>query len=185
MKVDKDNSLQNIGTRIKQMRISQKRVLQEVADLCGLSKSMLSKIENDKALPSVASLVKIATVLGTTISSLMEENTGLDAIYTPKQKSLSGLARTGKGYAIFPFASGFHHKKMQPFLFTAKKGEVKPHLLSHEGEEFVFVLKGEMKMDIGNTSYHLKEGDSLYFNATQMHGIMPISDEVEYIDIFV
>lgn len=41
-------------------------------------------------------------------------------------------------------------EKMQLFLFVAKKGEVKSHLLSHEGEEFIFVIDGEMKMQIGD-----------------------------------
>ena len=76
-------------------------------------------------------------------------------------------------------------KKMQPFLFVARKGEVIPHQLSHDGEEFVFVIEGEMKMQVGDTEYILKTGDSLYFNALQKHGIIPITDEVSYIDIFV
>ena len=74
---------------------------------------------------------------------------------------------------------------MQPFLFVAKKGEVIPHELSHEGEEFIYVIKGQMRMKIGETSYLLNVGDSLYFNSVQKHGIMPVSDEVMYLDIFV
>ena len=57
----------NIGDRIKVLRISQKRTMQEIAAACDLSKSMISKIENNKAVPSVAALVKIATALGTNI----------------------------------------------------------------------------------------------------------------------
>jgi quercetin dioxygenase-like cupin family protein len=74
---------------------------------------------------------------------------------------------------------------MQPFLFVAKKGEVVPHELSHEGEEFIYVIKGQMKMQVGETEYLLNGGDSLYFNSVQKHGIMPVSDEVMYLDIFV
>jgi quercetin dioxygenase-like cupin family protein len=74
---------------------------------------------------------------------------------------------------------------MQPMLFVARKGEVKPHLLQHEGEEFIYIISGEMKMTVGEIDYHLKTGDSLYFNCLQKHGIMPISDEVHYLDIFV
>jgi quercetin dioxygenase-like cupin family protein len=73
---------------------------------------------------------------------------------------------------------------MQPFLFVAKKGEVKQHEISH-GEEFIFITSGQMKMQVGEAEYHLKTGDSLYFNAVQKHRIMPVSDEVVYLDIFV
>jgi quercetin dioxygenase-like cupin family protein len=74
---------------------------------------------------------------------------------------------------------------MQPFLFTAKKGEVIPHQLSHEGEEFIFIVEGTLHMQVGETVYLLKKGDSLYFSALQKHGIIPVTDEVVYIDIFV
>ena len=179
------NSISSIGDRIRILRVSQKRTLQEFADLCGLSKSMISKIENNKTMPSVATLVKIAHNLGSTISSLMENDGWAKAIVTSRADAENKLVPTEKGYAIFPYASEYHEKKMQPFLFVAKKGKVKPHLLSHEGEEFIYVIEGEMKMQIGDTEYILKSGDSIYFNTIQKHGILPISDVVTYLDMFV
>jgi transcriptional regulator with XRE-family HTH domain len=175
----------NIGDRIKVLRISQKRTMQEIAAACDLSKSMISKIENNKAVPSVAALVKIATALGTNISSLLEGDEFMNAIVTTQRKAMDNLTPTEKGYAIYPYASGYHEKKMQPFLFVAKKGEVVPHSLSHQGEEFIYIVKGQMKMRVGEAEYHLKTGDSLYFNSVQKHGIMPVSEEVIYLDIFV
>ena len=174
-----------VGDRIKILRISQKRTLQEVADSCGLSKSMISKIENNKTIPSVATLVKIAKTLGTNISNLFEHDGWAKAIVTTRKEAEEKLVFTEKGYSIFPYASEFHEKKMQPFLFVAKKGEVIPHLLSHEGEEFVFIVEGTMKMQVADIEYILKSGDSLYFNSLQKHGIIPVSDKVVYIDIFV
>jgi transcriptional regulator with XRE-family HTH domain len=174
-----------VGDRIKILRINQKRTMQEVADSCGLSKSMISKIENNKTIPSVATLVKIAQTLGTNISNLFEHDGWTKAIVTTRKEAEEKLVTTEKGYSIFPYASAFHEKKMQPFLFVAKKGEVIPHQLSHEGEEFVFVVEGTMKMQVGETEYLLKAGDSLYFNSLQKHGVLPVSEEVVYIDIFV
>lgn len=181
---EKINKL-NIGDRIKMLRISQKRTMQEIAEASDLSKSMISKIENNKTVPSVAALVKIAKALGTNISSLLEQDGWVNAIITTRQKAQENLTTTDKGYSIYPYASEYHEKKMQPFLFVAKKGEVIPHELSHEGEEFIYVIKGQMKMQVGETDYLLKTGDSLYFNSVQKHGIMPVSDEVMYLDIFV
>ena len=174
-----------VGDRIRILRGTQNRTLQEVADACGLSKSMISKIENNKTIPSVATLVKIAGVLGTKVSNLLEQEGWSKAIITTRSEAESGLVKTEKGYSIFPYASEFHGKKMQPFLFVAKKDEVIPHLLSHEGEEYVFVIDGVIKMQVGDSEYLLKSGDSLYFNSIQRHGILPVSDEVTYIDIFV
>ena len=175
----------NIGDRIRILRTSQKQTLQELADNCGLSKSMISKIENNRTMPSVATLVKISLNLGTTISNLMEHDGWAKAIVTSRTEAEEKLIVTEKGYAIFPYATEFHEKKMQPFLFVAKKEEVKSHELSHEGEEFIFIVDGEMKMKVGDTEYILRKGDSLYFNTIYKHGIVPVSDTVVYLDIFV
>ena len=175
----------NIGDRIKMLRLAQKRTMQEIAEVCDLSKSMISKIENNKTIPSVAALVKLSKSLGTNISSLLEEDGFLNAIATPWAKAHGNLTSTDKGYSIYPYASGYHEKKMQPFLFVAKKGEVIPHEVSHEGEEFIYVISGKMKMQVGETEYSLTPGDSLYFNSIQKHGIIPVSAEVTYLDIFV
>lgn len=175
----------DIGDRIRILRIRQKRTLQEIADASELSRSMISKIENNKTVPSVAALVKIAKSLGTNISSLLEHDGWLNAIFTPMEKAEESLTATDKGYAIYPFASEYHAKKMQPFLFVAKKGEVRPHELSHEGEEFIYIIRGALKMQVGEREYLMRKGDSLYFNSLQKHGIMPVTDEVAYLDIFI
>lgn len=175
----------NLGDRIKILRVNQKRTLQEIADASDLSRSMISKIENNKTIPSVAALVKIANALATNISNLLEHDGWLNAIFTPRHNAVENLTKTDKGYSIYPYASEYHEKKMQPFLFTAKKGEVKEHELSHEGEEFIYIVSGEMKMKVGEMEYGMKTGDSLYFNSSQKHGILPITDEVVYLDIFV
>lgn len=173
-----------LGTRIKLLRTNQKRTLQEIADNCGLSKSMISKIENNKIIPSVASLVKIAATLGTSISELLQQESCSKTIVTSQKIAMEKLVKTEKGYMIFPYASEYHDKKMQPFLFVAQKGEIIPHQLSHEGEEFIFVIEGSMKMQVGEAKYILKSGDGLYFNAMNKHGIIPITDKVIYINIF-
>ncbi len=175
----------NIGDRIKMLRITQGRTIQEVAEASDLSKSMISKIENNKAVPSVAALVKISKALGTSISNLLEQGGWVNAVVTTQQIALTNLTATDKGYSIFPYASGYHEKKMQPFLFVAKKDEVIHHELSHEGEEFIYVLTGQMRMQVGDVFHVLNAGDSLYFNCALKHGILPLSDEVVYLDIFV
>lgn len=174
-----------IGVTLRTIRLRQNRTIQEVANICGLSKSMVSKIETDKVFPSVATLTKLAKSLGTNVSSLMEENGGNGEIVIPANKAEGNIIKTEKGYYIYPYASGYREKKMQPFLFIAKKGEVKTHHVSHEGEEFIHVLEGEMKFQVGDIEYFLRKGDSLYFNALKVHQVIPVSDIVKYLDIFV
>lgn len=64
----------HIGDRIRTLRVTQDKTLQDIAGASELSRSMISKIENNKTVPSVATLVKIAKVLGTNVSSLLEQD---------------------------------------------------------------------------------------------------------------
>lgn len=177
--------LQNkIGNRVKALRLSQNRTLKDLAKSSDLSKSMISKIENNKTVPSIAAIVKIASSLGVSVSDILEAEETLSAEFTSATEFKENITQTAKGYQIFPFASKYHHKKMQPFLIVAKKGEVKKHELSHEGEEFIYVISGVLKFKVGGITYELKKGDSIYFNSLESHGIMPVSDEVVYLDIF-
>lgn len=175
----------NLGKRIRKLRVQQHRTLQDVADECGFTKSLLSKIETGKVVPPVATLVKIAQTMGIRVSTLIENNDDAETVYTTKKETEENFTRTRVGYSIFPFATNHINKKMQPFLFVAKRGEVKEHRVSHVGEEFLYVIDGEMKFKIGNIEYTLKAGDGLYFNALDDHGVMPISEEVRYLDVFV
>ncbi|HYQ56327.1 MAG TPA: helix-turn-helix transcriptional regulator, partial [Draconibacterium sp.] len=93
-----------IGTRIRHFRKLQKRTIQDIANTCGLSKSMVSKIETNKVVPSVATLVKIAKALGVNVSVLMEENDIKSSVFISSEQSNNGITKTNRGYQIFPFA---------------------------------------------------------------------------------
>lgn len=175
-----------IGERIRKIRIQQNRTIQEVADDCQCSKALLSKIENEKVVPAVATLAKIARALGVKISVLMEDEGDGGVAYTPdKSGGTDGYLATSKGYKIFPFASHVVNKKMQPVLIRSCKGEVRPHTVHHEGEEFIYVIEGEVKVHIGNVEYHLKPGESVYFQTANPHGVLPATETALYLDVFV
>lgn len=181
-----ETTIQNkIGNRIRTLRLLQKRTLQDLAISSDLSKSMISKIENNKTIPSIAALVKIASALGVSVSDILEAEDTLSAEFISAGEVEKNITKTDKGYNIYPFASKYHHKKMQPFLVVGRKGEVKEHELTHDGEEFIYVISGVLKFRVGGTTYELKKGDSIYFNSVEAHGMTPVTDEVVYLDIFV
>lgn len=173
------------GTHIRKLRRSQGRTQQDIADACGFTKSLLSKIETGKVIPPVATLVKIANALGTKVSALVEEGENAGAVFTAREAVERNIVQTEQGYAIFPFATEHKEKKMQPFLFVVKRGEVKEHALSHDGEEFIYVLAGEIQFQVGAVTYTLRTGDSLYFDSFEAHQVIPVSEEAKYIDVFI
>ncbi len=89
-----------------------------------------------------------------------------------------------KGYRFTPLAGVYGDKQMQPLIFYARKGEVFRHEVSHQGEEFLYVIKGSMVFHVNGVSYELSEGGSLYFDGLLPHGIESVEDEVYYLDMF-
>ncbi|ULL19902.1 XRE family transcriptional regulator [Paenibacillus sp. H1-7] len=175
----------DLGSKIKKLRIEQNRSLLDIANACGFSKSLLSKIENGKTIPPISTLVKIAEALGTRVSILLDDQERTGTIYTPKEMSHSKLVKTDKGYSFFTFAVERSEKLMQPFLFVSRKSEQdNKNVYSHNGEEFIFILEGEMKYKVGNVEYSLKPGDSLYFDSIEKHALFPMTEEVKYIAVF-
>jgi transcriptional regulator with XRE-family HTH domain len=177
--------VENLGKYIRRQRIHQKRTLQEVADAIGVSKSFLSRIETGKVIPAVATISKIAAALQVSISSIIDDERPLDAVFIEREKMDKNLITTGRGYSMFPVASDYNHKRMQPVYYVVKRGEIKEDTLSHEGDEFILILEGETKFRVGNVEYTMKPGDCLYFNSIEQHGIEPITDEVRYMSVFV
>ena len=174
-----------IGSRIRKLRLQQRRTQQEIATACGFTKSLISKIESNKVMPPVATLVKIANSLGTNISALIEVDENGGSAKVSAQEVEKSLVKTAQGYWIHPFAMGYRRKRMQPFLFLVRKGEVKEHHLAHEGEEFIYVLEGRIQVQVGSEEHTLDAGDALYFDAGCVHQVIPLSAEARYLDIFV
>ncbi len=129
-----------LGMRMHKLRKQHGMTLQQVADASGFSRSLISKIETGKVTPPVATLSKIAAALGVTVSELLAEAGNGTTIHTRAGAvDDRGLTKTDKGYAFFAFATERADKLMQPYLFVARKGEIKGQSLSHAGEEFVYV----------------------------------------------
>jgi len=173
-----------IGSKIRKIRLQQGRTMQEVADASECSKGLLSKIETGKVVPALATLSKISKALNVRVSALMENGAIEDVALTGVlYETPDAFVPTSKGYSIFAFAPHFTDKKMQPVMVRGKKGEVRSHSVSHDGEEFIFILRGEVQIHVDKKIYQLKEGESIYFESVEEHGVVPVSDESFYLDI--
>lgn len=173
-----------IGESIRKIRLHSGLTQQETADRCDLTKSMISKIENGKVVPAVGTLQRIASALGVKVATLLEsgENGTVRMVMNPFS-NLANFTRTSKGYHIFS-ASNYPGQNMQPILIYARKGELRPHEVVHRGEEYIYILAGEMIFTVGGEQFLLRTGDSLYFDGMQKHGIAHVPDEVRYINLF-
>ena len=172
-----------LGERLRKIRRMQGRTLKEISGNANITVSLLSKIENNKSQPPIATLTRIASALGVSTSSLLADGEQSGTIFIPA-KNTSTRTRADKGYEFFSFATQRKEKLMDIFLFVAKKDEVTPQPLNHSGEEFVYVLRGEMKYSVGSAQYTLKAGDALYFDSESDHDLEPLTKEVRYLAVF-
>lgn len=172
------------GSRIRKIRRRQGRTLEEIARRSGFTRSLLSKIENEKTTPPVSTLMKIADALGVNFSALLDEQKNTATVYTSAKDARARKIETDKGYDFFTFASDRPDKSMQPFLFVAEKGKVVPHTLSHRGEEFIYVVSGRVRYRVGNVTYTLGTGDSLYFDSEEDHELIPETKKAVCLAVF-
>jgi transcriptional regulator with XRE-family HTH domain len=176
----------DIGHRIRSIRIQQGRTLADLASACGCSKSLLSKIENNRVVPAIATLSEIAKALGVRMSTLMEDGEDISPAFSPNMiERPDAFIKTSKGYSICALAPHFVNKKMQPVLIASNVGAVRPHAVTHEGEEFILILEGAARVSIGREQYDLKKGESIYFRTIDPHSVLPTSEQTVYLDVFI
>lgn len=166
----------NLGQKIKGLRERLGLSLQEVADKTNFSKPILSQIENDVVAPPVATLLRIAKALNVNISYFFqEEESGNKAVIVRKNERKQVFRRIHEdpskiGYYYEALAYPKADKRMEPFhvRFEAVKKEDLV-FLTHRGEEFVFILEGQLEFNYEDQVYLLEPGDSLYFDSSFPH----------------
>ncbi len=166
----------NLGQKIKTLRERMGLSLQEVADKSNFSKPLLSQVENDVAAPPVATLMRIAKALNVNIGYFFqEEESGNKAVIVRRNERKQVFRRIHEdpskiGYYYEALAYPKADKRMEPFhvKFEAIKKE-DLIFLTHKGEEFVFVLEGQLEFSYEDQVYLLDPGDSLYFDSSFPH----------------
>jgi len=174
-----EESIKQIGERLKGLRDVLGIPAEEVAELCDISLEHYLKIEAGEADPSVYRLSKISKRYGISLDVLLfGEEPRMSAYFlTRKNQGLSVERR--KEYKYQSLASGFRGRKVDPFLTQVDplpEGE-NYHKNSHDGQEFDYIVEGKMEITIGEKTMTLAEGDSIYFDASQPHCMRAIGGQ--------
>jgi len=166
-----------IAENIKTLRKQKKFTLNKLADLTGLTKGYLSKIERSKNAPPYSTLNRIAMALGVDPAYLLGEKLNqsddIRLSFTKKnQGRIVDMVRTLSegslyGYNYEALAVEKPGKNMQPFIVEPAFGE--EAIFQHEGEEFMYVLEGKHELTYDGEKYIMEEGDCVYFDSTVPH----------------
>lgn len=166
-----------VGDHIRKFREQKGLSLQQMAEKTGFSAALLSQIENRMVSPPLGTLVKIANALETSVSFLVggEEEREFFIVRKGDRKTVSrvGLKEGGRtAYTYEALGTGKAGRRMEPFIVRLKplldRNVVRN---SHEGEEFLYVLQGNVEVFLDRYSDVLHEGDCLYYNSTIPHHV--------------
>jgi len=171
----------NLGQKIKSLRQRQGLSLPQVAEKAGLSEPLMAQIEGEVVAPPVATLLKISRALNVNIGYFFQDQDAEKrAVIVPRNERKKVFRRIHEdpskvGYYYESLAYPKADKHMEPFhvTFEVKKKE-DLIFFNHKGEEFIYVLDGQLEFNYEDETYALGPGDSLYFDASLPHAFRAV-----------
>jgi transcriptional regulator with XRE-family HTH domain len=162
-----------IATQVRSLRRATGLSVAEMAAKAGISKAMLSKIENAQTSCSLSTVAKLATVLDVPVAALFRgADSAREAVYTDAGRGsiiVGRGTRVGHHYELLGALRG-QHKRLEPVLVTlTDKSEPYP-LFQHPGTELLYMLEGVMIYGHGESEYTMRPGDSLLIDGEGLHG---------------
>ena len=163
-----------VGSVIRELRLKDNLTIAEVAAQAGISRGMVSKIENGQVSTSLETLSKIAQALGVSLAHLFRHY-NMPSGGAQLVKNGAGMevvrrgTRRGHTYHLLAYDQG-PRKAFEPFLITMDDASEVFPTFEHPGTEFIFMLKGKIEYRHGLHTYVLEPGDSLTFRGDIPHG---------------
>jgi transcriptional regulator with XRE-family HTH domain len=167
-----------IGPRVRAIRESRALSVEQLADRAGLRVELINRVEAGSIMPSLAPLMRVARALGVRFGAFFDDQEHLGPVITrsderPRVARFSGKDRPGRGeldfYSLAANKAGRH---VEPFIVNIHPSSARtPKLSAHEGEEFIYVLTGEVEVNYGRETHRLRAGDSIYYDSLVPHDV--------------
>jgi transcriptional regulator with XRE-family HTH domain len=168
-----------VGEKLKRLRESQGLTPVELAQKSGCVLELIEKIEAGELIPTLTPLFKIARALDVRLGTLLDDAEAIGPAICRAGKHKEVIHFSGEQSSVdkpqldfFSLAQNKADRHMEPFLISVHPLADAAHKLSsHEGEEFMYVLKGELEIFYGEEKYQLKTGDSIYLDSVVPHHV--------------
>ncbi len=167
--------LTKLGTRLRHLRNQRGWTLGDVADRADLSEAYLSRIESGERQPSLAVLFSLAQVYGVTLPSLFEPEPQ-DATCIVVRAGSTAIQQ-GHGLSYMPLSRGDRFTNLQPIQVIVPVDRLGDCLYEHDGEEWIYVLSGQLGLVFSDEEYLLHQGDAAHFDARKPHRLMAQGEE--------
>jgi quercetin dioxygenase-like cupin family protein/DNA-binding XRE family transcriptional regulator len=174
------------GQRIAELRSTYSISRETLAERSGISAILIAKIEDGGYIPDLAPLIKIARALGVRLGTLLDDHEELGPVITRAGEApgaprfTTGLAVPEAGQSIPKDHKGLNFKAlaatkngrhMEPFIVDIEP-DAAQEKSAHEGEEFIHILEGNLKLEYGASTETLKAGDSIYYDSIVPHRVL-------------
>ena len=153
-----------IGARLRQLRLRRELSLAHVAKAAGISVGFLSAIERSQMSASISTLRRLARFYKTNILEFFDPAESNSRLVRPAARK---VLEAGPGVRMELLAWG--NTVMEPHLFRIAPKSGSGESYTHEGEEFLLVLRGQLQLALDNEEFRLKSGDSFYFESATPH----------------
>jgi transcriptional regulator with XRE-family HTH domain len=173
----------SVGERLKKLREEHRYSMRQLAKRASVSPSLISEVERGRVEPSISVLKRLATSLDTTLTYFFSEpRSDGDRVVRSDARRTLRQPSTGTGIS-FSLLAPDNTEMLEPIYGVYDVGaSMGPDPVTHEGEEWGMVLKGRLKVWLGDEIYFLDEGDSIYFPSTIPHRLANVANEpTEYV----
>lgn len=173
-----DQTLDNVGPRLKRLRLRRDVTLTQLADETGISSSTLSRLEAGLRRPTLEQLLPLARYYAVTIDSLVDAPRTADP-----RVDLRPLA-SGDGAVVIPLTRRPGGIQAYKFVLPAGKDDAAPELRTHEGYDWAYVLNGTLRLVLGDQDLLLQAGEAAEFDTRTPHWFGATSaGPVEYLSL--
>jgi transcriptional regulator with XRE-family HTH domain len=167
-----------IGEKIRKLREIRSLSLTALAERSRLSETLIAQLESGELVPSLSPLIKIARSLGVRLGTFLDDQENLGPVVSGLDSLKKVVRFSDKDHPghsdldFYSLAANKGGRHMEPFVIEIYPSSAEDvHLSAHEGEEFLFVLSGEVEVAYGRDTYTLGEGQSIYYDSIVPHHV--------------
>lgn len=181
-----NNQIKDIGLRLAGLRDDMELTTADMSQKLSVDEETYIAYEEGKKDFSFSFIYNAAEVLGVDVLDLISGDAPTLSTCCMVKKGKGYSVKRGHDYDYKHLAYTFRNKKSEPFLVTITPDDKPPVMHGHEGQEFNYVISGKMKLYIGDISYELDEGDSVYFDSSVPHAEVALGDaEAQFIAVVI
>lgn len=182
----------SVGEKIRQFRENHEMTVEELAKESQSSVELIEKLEAGELIPSLTPLLKIARALGVRLGTFLDDMPQTGPVVVRNGASTNVVRFSGKSKNSEESALDFHSlaadkqaRNMEPFIIDVHpfKNEEEHELSSHEGEEFIYILEGNIEVTYGKENYTLTVGDSIYYDSVVPHDVHAAGTEAKILAV--